>query len=327
MFNQPEIDQRRINIFGSLTKATDFDCEYLYIDFEFVFPATKYSTAAQAKQEESNLKYSTHCNYYMKLGGNTKTYNFASIFELEMIENLSEKCDVSPVIYFEANSVDYWNRHRIEGYGMLPLDLHGEHRVSQHEEICIPMWRPVGCIKEEMLRFFIGGGKRLKDKKSISVPVDKGNFNARCNWTTIHTGNIYLDLNVISIYNQSYISKKLAMNRKTAGDGHEYASRANTKVISDPDEETEIGSLKKAKLGSRLGQKHSKRAKKSRLATLIKASGIATDSKTETKEVSNNESGSDVENINANHGIMRRTAHSWKRKKTSTLFEKIHRSD
>ena len=135
-----------------------------------------------------------------------KTYNFASIFELEILEDISSNHptdrDVCPTIYFEVNSVDYWNRHRIEGYGLLHLDL--DRNVEG--EICVSIWRPIGTIREEMRRFFIGGGKRLKDYKSIAIPqsAKESAFNSRCHWETLQTGSVYLTLNAVSTFNQTF---------------------------------------------------------------------------------------------------------------------------
>eukprot|EP00483_Globobulimina_turgida_P007610 UN07625 len=159
-------------------------------------------------KDKSNLKYSTNCSYYMKLK-NQKIYNFSSIFELEIIETLSQKNDfISPTIYFEVNSVDYWNRHRIEGYGSVNIELD----AKNNKEICIPIWRPIGTIRDEMRRFYIGGGIRLKDKKSISISPTTKFLNARLHWNTIQTGNIYINMNIISTYNQTDIKKHKHIN-------------------------------------------------------------------------------------------------------------------
>ena len=91
---------------------------FRYIDFEFEFPSTKFEYNAK----KTRLKYNTNCSYYMNMN-KTKTHNFGTIFELQIIENISEKTEMDnvklPTIYFEVNSVDFWDRHRIEGYGAL----------------------------------------------------------------------------------------------------------------------------------------------------------------------------------------------------------------
>ena len=205
MFEQPEIGHRRINIFGSLTKATHFDAQYLLIDFQFEFP----STNIKYNQKDTELKYKTNCSYYMKTN-NTKTHNFGNIFELQITENISkrnyESYDKSPKIYFEVNSMDNWNRHRIEGYGIFNINLDENNNNNNNNDICIPIWRPIGSIRDEMTRFFIGGGKRLKDKKLIYVPQIDNKFNSRINWNTVHSGYLHLNINILSINNQTKTS-------------------------------------------------------------------------------------------------------------------------
>eukprot|EP01084_Bolivina_argentea_P107965 192977_1 len=230
LFNQPDIGHRRINIFGSLSKGTDFDCEYLYVNFEFDFPSSKY-TIVDYGEQKSNLKYSTACSYYMKLN-NQKIYNFSSVFELEILESLSEKkiFDVSPKIYFEVNSVDYWNRHRIEGYGSVNIELDNN---NYNKQISIPIWRPIGTMKDEIRRFFIGGGMRLKDKKSVSIPANNV-FNARLHWNTIQTGNIYMNMSIVSTFNQTdmkkQINKTIIIHSPQNRDRHGHNRQRKTKL-------------------------------------------------------------------------------------------------
>lgn len=214
MFDQPEIGQRRINIFGSLKKATDFNAQYLNVDFEFEFPSTK----IQYDPNKTQLKYTTNCSYYMKTN-NIKTHNFGNVFELQITQNISKSSYLNEnnklsTIYFEVNSVDNWNRHRIEGYGTFNINLDGHNCDNNNiNNICVPIWRPIGSIHDEMKRYFIGGGQRLKDKKLISLPkIDDNNdnkFNSRINWNTVHSGYLHLNINILSINNQNQVIHKI----------------------------------------------------------------------------------------------------------------------
>eukprot|EP01084_Bolivina_argentea_P119259 211473_1 len=64
-----------------------------------------------------------------------------------------------------------------------------------------------------MQRFFIGGGKRFKDKKSIAI-ASTDSFNARLHWNSVQTGNIHLQMNTISTYHQGLKHKPLPTDDK-----------------------------------------------------------------------------------------------------------------
>ena len=223
---------------------------------------------------------------------NKKTHNFASIFELEMNENISEKKNLNqedelPTIYFEVNSVDYWNRHRIEGYGSYNIDIN---KHINDQDICIPIWRPIGTIREEMTRFFIGGGKRLKDKKLITIPQTNC-FNSRVNWNTIQMGNIHLSINIVTIYNQNHIQKTQLI----------YNEMSQQNKIKDE-------SQHKIQNKSKRRHTHKHKKRKSKLSKLITL---------EDQDMS------DVDNKELNH----HQHHKRKSKRKSKLLQKVHLSD
>lgn len=61
-----------------------------------------------------------------------------------------------PHLLFQVNSVDSWNRHRIEGYGFLRLPMEpGYHQMD------LETWRPRGSITTEIHSFFLGGSVRV----------------------------------------------------------------------------------------------------------------------------------------------------------------------
>ena len=140
----------------------------------------------------------------------------------KVIEDLAkaEGDAACPKVFFEANSVDAWDRHRIEGYGLLEIDLERVQKAGG-QEMTVPMWRPLGTIREEAARFFIGGGKRLKDAKDIAVPQGAENsLNSRREWQTIQGGNLHIRLNVVSTRNQTELqaqSKQPVKKAKSRG--------------------------------------------------------------------------------------------------------------
>lgn len=62
-----------------------------------------------------------------------------------------------PYLLFQVNSVDSWNRHRIEGYGFLRLPL----EPGYHKGIEVETWRPRGSLATEIHSFFLGGSVRV----------------------------------------------------------------------------------------------------------------------------------------------------------------------
>ena len=96
-------------------------------------------------------------------------------------------------MYFEVNSLDYWDRHRIEGYGYLILPRNpGSYKLN------IETWRPHGTFYEELSRYFIGGGPLLPDKKLVYIKnINELKFNSRVAWNTLPSGNIQIHLEII----------------------------------------------------------------------------------------------------------------------------------
>ena len=61
-----------------------------------------------------------------------------------------------PYLMFQVNSVDSWNRHRIQGYGFVRLPLE-----PGYHEIEIETWKPRGSMWSEIHGYFLGGSIRV----------------------------------------------------------------------------------------------------------------------------------------------------------------------
>lgn len=62
----------------------------------------------------------------------------------------------SPYILMQVNSVDSWQRHRIEGYGFVRIPSEpGFHELE------VQTWRPRGSLQSEIHSFFLGGSIRV----------------------------------------------------------------------------------------------------------------------------------------------------------------------
>jgi len=61
-----------------------------------------------------------------------------------------------PYLLIQVNSVDSWNRSRIQGYGFMRVPMN-----AGYHEIEIDTWRPRGSLTSEVHSFFLGGSIRI----------------------------------------------------------------------------------------------------------------------------------------------------------------------
>ena len=155
-----------------------------YVDFEWEFNESYTITDESATQIRS---YTTHCVSCMNADGgvpswtqtigsilgvpfDNQVYNFAFPFEYE-IQTTDTCLFKPPTVFLQVNSLDYWDRHRCEGYAMLTLPT-----KSGSYNIQLQTFRAVGNIADEMKRFFIGGGSCFVDKKCIGIGSNKSKY-------------------------------------------------------------------------------------------------------------------------------------------------------
>jgi Meckel syndrome type 1 protein len=69
-----------------------------------------------------------------------------------------------PLVFFQVNSTDSWERFSVEGYGFLELpNLPGTHNLT------IKTWRPKPDLFSQIHSFFLGGALKLKDMKELAA--------------------------------------------------------------------------------------------------------------------------------------------------------------
>ena len=111
-----------------------------------------------------------------------------------------------PIMYFQVNSIDHWNRHRVVGYGYcnIPNEA-GTHTIE------VKTWVPIGSISAEMKKYFIGGTPSLKDIKLSGIPLtintlnnvmnqdhtSKRSFVNKVGWKSENSGSIFITMNCI----------------------------------------------------------------------------------------------------------------------------------
>lgn len=112
----------------------------------------------------------------------------------------------------QVNSVDWWGRHRIEGYSFVRMPQEpGYHQIE------VECWRPRGSLNSEIHSFFLGGSIRIHKLEEIvrTKYLDEiGNSDVvnRFGLETENSGRIKVNLNLC---HQNFFDRKEA--RSAAG--------------------------------------------------------------------------------------------------------------
>jgi len=197
-----------ISVFGEILIAENCDGEYLYVEAELAVPPKwklLFSNEDGAPVGGSLRRIITQASMCWKRG-RTRTHNFGLPFEWKFEVPTGELLQL-PVLYLQANSLDSWERYRVEGYGYATLpDRAGSHRVR------VSLWRPMGSIFEEMRRFYIGGVPALSSIRHSGLPFnDNRKFVARTNMITIPGGEIIVRFEIL---HRAFIKAKRKKDRK-----------------------------------------------------------------------------------------------------------------
>lgn len=104
-----------------------------------------------------------------------------------------------PQIIMRVNSVDEWNRFKIEGYGFLEFPR----QPGYYKSIKVPTWRPAKGDELEVHKYFLGGSIKMKDAKDISnasfkIDYEEDTVLNRMNTSSYTAGDIFLSVNVIT---------------------------------------------------------------------------------------------------------------------------------
>uniref|UniRef100_A0AAY5EUN8 MKS transition zone complex subunit 1 n=1 Tax=Electrophorus electricus TaxID=8005 RepID=A0AAY5EUN8_ELEEL len=139
--------------------------------------------------------------------------NFESFFRKE--DESEASLPLWPVLYFKVLSLDFWQRHRTEGYGYLVIPS-----TPGYRRVTCPTWRPLqtGTVAE-LRRFFIGGAPELEDISDVRIPSTfKGDRLSRFGFRTQATGSITFVLNCLQHARAFVDSKTLKKRRQTVLD-------------------------------------------------------------------------------------------------------------
>ncbi|XP_060703889.1 Meckel syndrome type 1 protein [Hemiscyllium ocellatum] len=183
-FEIPPIGTLQLFVNGEIVSAQGFEYDNLYVQFLLELPDNWFCSS---RQQLSGVTQT--CS--TKVEGQENVAYFSYPFNFEMTLRSEDQPEDTlpqwPVLYFGVHSSDFWQRHRIEGYGYI--------RIPDSPGSCTltcQTWRPIvpGTVAE-MRRFFIGGFLELEDMTYTRTPSTfKGERLSRFGFRTETTGTV-----------------------------------------------------------------------------------------------------------------------------------------
>uniref|UniRef100_UPI00358ED7DF tectonic-like complex member MKS1 isoform X2 n=1 Tax=Myxine glutinosa TaxID=7769 RepID=UPI00358ED7DF len=188
-FETPAPGIRRLLVNGEIVTAKGFEYDNLYVHFFVEFPK------GWLVSNEQQLSWETQsCATISADGENTALFSFLFTIEACFTESEGSLSDW-PTLYIEILSLDFWQRHRTEGYTYLCLPtLPGLHEMS------CQAWRPLQAEKlvSSLRRFFIGGSPVLEDVSYVGIPSTfQGERLSRYGFRTEAVGSVNLKLHCV----------------------------------------------------------------------------------------------------------------------------------
>ncbi|KAI8819600.1 ciliary basal body-associated, B9 protein-domain-containing protein [Fimicolochytrium jonesii] len=213
----PAPTQLRHTLTGQITRTTQFPSRDVYITYLLALPI---GWAADEDEARGQL-----------LGGTTqvargvweKGWRASVGCPLEWVLVRRDKNKDRPKLFITVNSVDSWNRHRVEGYGYLYIP-----QTTGHHTLTIPTWRPLGTYLTRLREFFIGGSPELEDLEWMCLPDgDKPRVVNKFGSQVATSGTVEVELNVVE---QAEVHQAKASARK---DGLGHLNKMNIQAITD----------------------------------------------------------------------------------------------
>jgi hypothetical protein len=234
----PENNFSRVNLFGEISQLSEFTADSLYLFYEFILPVgwkidneNSYSLIykhEKIKQENLNRLKSisqTSTGYindksfsffkskeYSFFRGNdiknleTLTHNFSLPFELELLGHNSILNTITPKLLIQINSVDWWERHRIEGYSYINIPI-----KTGHISLDLPCFKPKEDTYMKIFSYFLGGSRKIPELRELFKTASSNELNIdtvlnKYGIKTEYAGNLHLNLNVV-IQNKDVMEK------------------------------------------------------------------------------------------------------------------------
>lgn len=167
--------EHRVTVLGEIVKTSGFQAESTYIMFEVLLPTDgwifedineyeMYGIIRDNTVEYNKRNTVTHVsrgyleqsNDHRDMDINRYVSHFSFPFDYQFKAKNSNMFNNRPYILMQVNSVDSWNRHRIEGYGFVRLPT-----TMGYHKITVSTWRPRASLESEIHSFFLGGSVRI----------------------------------------------------------------------------------------------------------------------------------------------------------------------
>jgi len=234
----PDNNFSRVNLFGEISQLSEFTADSLYLFYEFILPVgwkidneNSYSLIykhEKLKQENLNRLKSisqTSTGYvndksfsffrskeYSIYRGNdvknleTLSHNFSLPFELELLGHNSILETITPKLLIQINSVDWWERHRIEGYSYISIPI-----KTGNLSLDLPCFKPREDTYMKIFSYFLGGSRKIPELKELFKTSSSNELNVdtilnKYGIKTEYAGNLNLNLNVV-IQNKDLMEK------------------------------------------------------------------------------------------------------------------------
>ncbi|OWR55067.1 Meckel syndrome type 1 protein [Danaus plexippus plexippus] len=179
-FSFPPLGKKTLFVSFEIVSAVDFDIDTAYIEY--------YIKSPDYLKITGELRGRTHRAHFIE-NNEKKFWRYGHTVDLEM--ECATGIDPQPLkIYLEAISVDWWGRHRTEGYSNLSLTLQPG-RYSHHLSCLRPEEKD--HVVAETRKFFVGGCHLIKNLTALdNTHIEDPSFRF------VSTGSIYVRWNVIS---------------------------------------------------------------------------------------------------------------------------------
>mmetsp|Transcript_10138 Transcript_10138/g.25998 ORF Transcript_10138/g.25998 Transcript_10138/m.25998 type:complete len:554 (-) Transcript_10138:156-1817(-) len=178
----PQAHDTVLHIYGEVVSAHTFEYNNLYVRLEVDLPSMWLC------DESSSKAFVTQVSRVTSRGDADDTAMFSYPFELTIrkrgeaagsdpAEDPSAMAAVTktavgpaiiPKLLVQVSSLDFFERHRPEGYGYVPVPT-----TAGKHDVRVETWRPVGHhVVGRMRRFFLGGAPELQDVTYTAIPHD-----------------------------------------------------------------------------------------------------------------------------------------------------------
>eukprot|EP00916_Digyalum_oweni_P014890 GHVL01024351.1.p2 GENE.GHVL01024351.1~~GHVL01024351.1.p2 ORF type:complete len:130 (-),score=35.59 GHVL01024351.1:620-1009(-) len=124
------------------------------------------------------------------------TYHHDCIFNQHFnfsIKKLNNYIEDIPILIFQINSIDYWTRQSIIGYGYIKIPI-----IPGYYKRNIKLWKPISsCIRQKMISYYCGSYLSLHNIKNVIIDDDNNHPSNRSQIATMTNNYLDIILNIV----------------------------------------------------------------------------------------------------------------------------------